>query len=315
MEREIPVYLFTGFLEAGKTQFMQGTLEDPRFCDGENTLILMCEEGEIELDPPKFCDKNTYIEVIDDASQLAVEDLTKLVEKYDAKRVLIEYNGMWDMEELFYGMPDNWIIYQEFMFADSTTFVQYNANMRQQAFNKLKTCDCIVFNRYNDSIDRMQLHKIVRGANRRCDIVYERPDGSVIPDDIVDPLPFDLNADVVEIADKDYAIWYRDMDEEMDKYDGKVVRVKGICANSSKLPAGIFVIGREVMTCCEADIKPAGLACEYNGPKPAPRSWVMITAKISIKKTKAYGNKVGPVLVIQKLEPAEEPEETVCTFY
>lgn len=315
MEREIPLYLFTGFLEAGKTKFIQGTLEDPRFCEGENTLLIVCEEGEVEYNKEKFCDKNTYIEYIDDASGLAVEDLTNLVKKYDARRVLLEYNGMWDMEELFYGMPDNWVIYQEFMFADARTFVQYNTNMRQQMFNKLKTCDCIVLNRYDDSIDINELHKIIRGANRRCDIVYERPDGSVIPDEIEDPLPFDLNADVMEIADRDYAIWYRDMGEDMDKYKGKKVRVKGVCANSSRLPMGCFVIGREVMQCCEADIQPAGLACEMNGPKPEPRSWVMVTATIDIKKTPAYGGKEGPVLIIEKLESAEAPEELVTTFY
>jgi len=315
MDREIPLYLFTGFLEAGKTKFIQGTLEDPRFCEGETTLLIVCEEGEEEYNPEKFCDKNTYIEYIDRPSQLAVDDLTNLVKKYDAQRVLIEYNGMWDMEELFYGMPENWTIYQEFMFADASTFISYNSNMRQQAFNKLKTCDCIVFNRYTDDMDMMALHKIVRGANRKCDIVYERPDGSVIPDEIVDPLPFDVNADVIEIEDRDYAIWYRDMDENMDSYNGKTVRFKGICADSSKLPSGTFVVGRQVMTCCEADIQPAGLACEMNGPKPAPRSWVMITARMEIKKSRAYGNKVGPVLVVKKLEPAEEPEELVTTFY
>lgn len=315
MDREIPLYLFTGFLEAGKTKFIQGTLEDPRFCEGETTLLIVCEEGEEEYNPEKFCDKNTFVEYINDASELGVEDLTALVKKYGAERVLIEYNGMWDMEELFYGMPENWTIYQEFMFADASTFISYNTNMRQQAFNKLKTCDCIVFNRYTDDIDMMTLHKIVRGANRRCDIVYERPDGTVIPDEIVDPLPFDLDADIVEIDDRDYAIWYRDMDEDMDKYNGKTVRVKGVCANSEKLPSGVFVIGREIMTCCEADIQPAGLACEMNGPKPTPRSWVIVTAKLEIKKSKAYGNKVGPVLVVKKLEAAEPPEELVTTFY
>ena len=42
---EIPVYLFTGFLEAGKTRFIQETLEDERFNAGERTLLLLCEEG------------------------------------------------------------------------------------------------------------------------------------------------------------------------------------------------------------------------------------------------------------------------------
>ena len=44
-QKDVPVYLFTGFLEAGKTKFIQETLEDKRFCNGERTLLLVCEEG------------------------------------------------------------------------------------------------------------------------------------------------------------------------------------------------------------------------------------------------------------------------------
>ena len=39
-QQDIPVYLFTGFLEAGKTKFIQETLEDPRFNNGDRTLPL-----------------------------------------------------------------------------------------------------------------------------------------------------------------------------------------------------------------------------------------------------------------------------------
>ena len=46
----IPVYAFTGFLDAGKTKFIQETLEDERFNTGERTLVLICEEGEEEYD-------------------------------------------------------------------------------------------------------------------------------------------------------------------------------------------------------------------------------------------------------------------------
>ena len=50
----MPVYLFTGFLEGGKTRFIQETLEDKRFCNGERTLLLVCEEGEEEYAPDQF---------------------------------------------------------------------------------------------------------------------------------------------------------------------------------------------------------------------------------------------------------------------
>ena len=45
---DIPVYLFTGFMDAGKTKFIQETLEDKRFDTGERTLLIVCEEGEEE---------------------------------------------------------------------------------------------------------------------------------------------------------------------------------------------------------------------------------------------------------------------------
>ena len=48
---EVQVYLFTGFLDAGKTKFIRETLQDKRFNDKEPTLLLVCEEGEEEYEP------------------------------------------------------------------------------------------------------------------------------------------------------------------------------------------------------------------------------------------------------------------------
>jgi len=314
-EREIPVFLFTGFLEAGKTRFVQGILEDPEFCEGENTLLLLCEEGEVEYNPSRFIDENTFIEVINNKELLDDVYLNKLVERHNAQRVCIEYNGMWELDALFSNMPEDWIIYQEFMFADASTFIQYNANMRQQMYDKLQTCNCLVLNRSNEQTDKEEIHKIIRGANRQCDIIYEDKDGNAVADEIEDTLPYDLDAPLVEIEDRDYAIWYRDMGEEMDKYEGKLVRVRVFCADSSRLPEGVFVVGRQLMTCCEADIKPAGIACSYPGPKPQPMTWVYITGIISIRKSKAYDGQTGPVILVQKIEETEAPQQPVATFY
>ena len=101
--------------------------------------------------------------------------------------------------------------------------------------------------------------EIVRGASRRSDIAYEYADGNVQYDDIEDPLPFDVNAPVVEIGDDDYAEWYRDMSEEPKKYENKVVRFKCRYLKRKKVPAGHFIVGRHVMTCCAEDIQFAGL--------------------------------------------------------
>ena len=42
------VYLFTGFLESGKSSFIQDTLLEQGFGEDEKTLIIACEEGEVD---------------------------------------------------------------------------------------------------------------------------------------------------------------------------------------------------------------------------------------------------------------------------
>ncbi len=315
MKKEIPVYLFTGFLEAGKTKLIQETMEDERFNAGEPTLILLCEEGIEELDPSSFSGKNVRMVTVENESDITTEFLSKTAELYKAERVLIEYNGMWMLQTLYEALPENWLVYQEFMLADATTFLSYNANMRQQTVDKLQSCEIVIFNRYHDGIDKMELHKIVRGASRNASIGYEYEDGTLVQDDIEDPLPFDLEAEVVDIADGDYAIFYRDLSEEMDKYVGKVLRFTGIVARDKALPDNEFVIGRHVMVCCEADITYRGLAVKASEPAPvSTRDWLSVTGKIVLEYNKIYRGK-GPVLDLQECAPASKPAQEVATFY
>lgn len=312
---EIPVYLFTGFLDAGKTSFIQGTLEDKRFNSGERTLVLLCEEGETELDVSRYPAKNVYIEIIDEQEQLTAEHLTSLQKKHRAQRVIIEYNGMWLLSTLFQNMPRNWVIYQEMLFADANTFAAYNANMRNLVVDKLGSPELVVFNRAKKGLDKMALHKIVRGVTRRSDIAYEYGENDVEYDDIEDPLPFDKEATVIKVADNDYALWYRDLSEELNSYDGKTVEFKGQVVVDRSIPKGCFIIGRPLMTCCADDIRFAGLACEWaDAPTLKNRDWVVVTACIAIREHACYG-RVGPVLAAQSVVKVDAPENEVATFY
>lgn len=312
---EIPVYLFTGFLDSGKTSFIQGTLEDSRFNDGERTLVLLCEDGEVELDISRYPSKNVFVEMIDEKEMLTPSYLTSLQKKHRAQRVIIEYNGMWLLSDLFSNMPKNWVIYQEMLFADANTFVSYNANMRNLVVDKLGSPELVVFNRAKKGLDKMALHKIVRGVTRRADIAYEYGENDVEYDDIEDPLPFDKNAAVIEITDSDYALWYRDLSEELNTYDGKTVTFKGQVVVDRSIPNGCFILGRPLMTCCADDIRFAGLACEWDGAKTLKsRDWVLVTASIRIREHACYG-RVGPVLTAISVDKTEAPDNEVATFY
>ena len=312
---QIPVYAFTGFLDSGKTKFIQETLEDPRFNAGERTLVLIFEEGEEEYDLSAYPHKNVYLETLDQQTVTEAQ-LTALEKKYRAERVVAELTGMQLVADLYNRFPRNWVIAQEVMFADATTFNAYNSNMRNLVMDKLMGAQMVVFNRLTPGEDTMPLHKLARAANRRIDILYDYTDGTTKFDDVQDPLPFDINAPVIQIKDEDYALWYRDVTEEPEKYVGKTVCFKAQVAMLRRQKEGMFAPGRFVMTCCVEDIQFCGIPCRYADSKSlASRAWVQVTAKISAEKHPLYKGDVGPVLTaieVVKDVPAADPD--VATF-
>lgn len=312
--QQIPVYAFTGFLDSGKTKFIQETLEDPRFNAGERTLLLVFEEGEEEYDISAYPHQNVYLEVLDQET-VTTNDLQSLAKKHRAQRVVVELNGMQLVGDLYTRFPPEWVLAQEVMFADSTTFMAYNANMRNLVMDKLVGAQMVVFNRVKNGEDTMPLHKIARAANRRIDILYEYTDGSTAFDDVEDPLPFDINARVIEIKDEDYALWYRDVTEEPAKYEGKQIRFKAQVAMLRRQKDGMFAPGRFVMTCCVDDIQFCGVPCYYaDAARLESRSWVMVHATISAEKHPLYQGELGPVLTAISVEKAQPAREEVTTF-
>ncbi len=319
MARQIPVYLFTGFLEAGKTKFAQETLQDSTFNNGDRMLLLVCEEGVEEYDPAAFAAPNIFLEVIEQESDLTTENLAALLKKHRASYVIVEYNGMWTLDTLYTNMPREWVVAQEFLFIDSRTFLNYNANMRQLMVDKMQSCELVVLNRFpqGDEELKLQAHKIIRAINRRCDIAFETPDGKITYDDIELPLPYDLNAPVVEIADDDFAIFLQDIMDQPEKYRNKTVRLRGKAVSKSRsLKPGYFFFGREVMTCCANDIRFIPLAAECaDVSKIKNLGWYTLTARVDIRDMQDVYGGPGPVLHAQSMETAAPPAQEVATFY
>lgn len=311
---EIPVYLFTGFLEAGKTKFIQDTLAEQSLAPEGNTLLLVCEEGIEEYDPSAFHSPNVYCELIENESDLTPALLSSLLKKHNAVLVMVEYNGVWQMDSLYNNLPDEWYVYQELFICDSVTIANYNKNMRSLVVDKLSSCDLVAFNRVDEDTDRMPLHKLVRGVSRSVKIIYDMVDGTIEYDTIEDPLPFDINANIIKIEDWDYAYWYRDLAEDMAKYDGKKVRFKGMVVKDESIPRGSFICGRHIMTCCADDIRYSGIACRWrNSETLKTYGWVEITGKITIENHKVYAEP-GPVIRVSAVIPAAPPEEQTASF-
>ena len=318
MANEIPVYLFVGFLESGKTKFIQETFEDPNFDSGDKTLLLVCEEGEEEYNEKKFAFPGVTLKVLEDKAELNPQNLARLEKESGAGRVVIEYNGMWLLQDLADALPENWLVYQCIATADGTTALTYarDNSMRSLLLDKIARSELIVFNRaeaVNNDAARQELHKLVRQASRKCDIAYEFKDGSVAYDDIPDPLPFDVNAPVIDIPDDDFGVWYVDVMDHPDCYDGKLVHMKLIMCHSKKYP-GIHCPGRFVMTCCENDIQFMGLIAKgMNLNQYQNRDWVEVTGRMAVEKHAAYKGK-GPVMHVISIGPCEKPQQEVVTF-
>lgn len=309
----IPVYAFTGFLDAGKTKFVQDTLCDTRFNAGERSLLLLCEEGEEEYDLTPYPHKNVFQEIVDQET-VTTEQLAALIKKHRAERVILELNGMLQIEDFYNKMPEDWQIAQEVMFADANNILSYNANMRALVVDKLMGCEMVVFNRVPEGMDIMPLHKLARAVNRRVGILYEYQNGTTQFDDIQDPLPFDINAPVIEIKDEDYALWYRDLNDEPKKYKNKTVCFKAQVARLRREKDGFFAPGRFVMTCCVDDIEFMGIPCKYDAANELKvKSWVTVTAKISVRFHSLYRG-IGPILEAITVVPAEATEQEVATF-
>ena len=309
--QEIGVYVFAGFLEAGKTTYIQSLLSGPEVPGDMRPLVLQTEEGMEEMEPIPGLDMT--VRQITELEEITPERLWELEDESQCNTILLELNGMWQEEDIFARFPENWIPFRKFVLGDAGTFLTYNANMRALAADKLRDATVVIFNRVGPDTDKLGLHKVVRAASRQVPIFFVGPDGKEVPDDIPDELPYDLNADIVEIADRDYAEWERDISEEPDKYEGKILRLHGFVVKSRDKRPGHFGFGRQVMTCCEADIAFLGFpAVCLPESQPVSGSWIELTARVDLQR---QGEDVLPVLMALTCDKAEKPENTLATFY
>ena len=112
-DSRIPLYLITGFLDAGKTTLLCDTLNMDYFNDGQRTVLLRCEDGEEEYDQQFLSQRNCRLIPIEEPEQLNTEFLKEIDRRYQPERVLLEFNGMWPVNVLrTCRLPKTWGLYQ-----------------------------------------------------------------------------------------------------------------------------------------------------------------------------------------------------------
>lgn len=315
MAKEIPVYLFTGFLESGKTTFIENTLIGQDFNEGDRALLLVCEEGMEEYDVPALAARNIMVETIEEPEELTTEHLMKLQTRYKPELVLIEYNGTWKLQQLFdLQVPKGWTVVQIVANVDAGTFESYLNNMRAMMMEQVSMANLVIFNRCTEETRRGDYRRIIKANNRMATVVFEKEDGSTEFENPDDDLPFDIHAETIQIADDDFGIFYIDASDNPDKYVGKTVQFKGMVYKPRNYGRTAFVPGRHAMTCCVEDIAFVGFKCVSDmAAMLKDRQWVEITGTIQKEYYREFRGD-GPVIYATRVVPADRPEEEVVLF-
>lgn len=308
-KREIPVYMFTGFLESGKTEFIKETLAADYFAVRGNTLLIICEEGESEYEKA-FLQKNRVITyTVEEQELLTREKLEQLEKEMKFERVVFEWNGMWNPLEL--ELPENWPLYQQLTLIDANTFFLYYSNMRSQFVNMLKNTEVVFVNRADREMDLLNMKRIIKAVNTGAELVFESKERTEIRQDFVEDLPYDLEAPIIEVDTKSYGIWFMDAMDNPDRYEGKLVKFTAMVYRPFGMAKNRFVPGRKAMTCCEDDTVFLGfLAKSPDAVNWQNNQWVTLTARIAIEYQKTYKGD-GPVLYVEGIETAQPIKEYV----
>ena len=313
-DRDVPVYLITGFLESGKTEFLDFTIQQDYFQIPEKTLLIVCEEGEEEYSEKGLAKSNTVMEVIEEPEDFNLDTLKMLDKKHKPGRVLIEFNPLWSVDK-FYEMtlPRYWDMAQHIVVVDASTFQIYMNNMKSLFVEMIRGADMVIFNRCEADHPLANFRRSVKVVNAGAEVLFEDEEGE-IEDIFGDEMPYDMDADVIEIEDIDFGIWYIDMMDRLEEYVGKTVKFKGQVLKSRDLNANFFVPGRMAMTCCADDTQFIGYVCKNQESKKLRMgSWVEVTATIKQEYMEVYHDE-GPVLYATSIVPAEKPEQELVFF-
>ena len=304
----IPVYFINGFLESGKTEFINFTIEEDYFKIDELTLIIACEEGEKEYEPEALEGGNAVLELLDGESAFTLKNLSALAAKHNPERIIIEYNGMWNPKDIL--LPQDWAMEEQITLIDATTFAMYYANMKSRIAEMVRNADVVVFNRCdNIALDELQsFRRSVRAINSFADIVFENAYGEMELGE--EELPYVLESDIIVLDEDTYAIWYMDAMERMDRYHGKTVQFLAMVMHQEDFPEGWLIPGRVAMVCCEDDVAFLGFPCKWDGAPLEEGQWVTMTAVMKEEYWFEYEGE-GPVLYGVSAEPAEAPAKVM----
>jgi len=311
LSQVIPVYMINGFLESGKTEFIKYTISQPYFQSKGKTLLLLCEEGEVEYDEEVLRKSNTVLELIDNEEDFNQDNLLAIEKRVKPDRIIIEFNGVWNPKNIL--LPKKWRIEQQITTIDGSSFEMFYTNMKSLVAEHVRQSDMIIINRCDGLNDLASFKRNIKGVNAKAEVIFEDSEGEINVS-LAEELPYDLEADVIKLNDAGYAIWYIDIMDNVERYDGKTIEYIGQVAKPPTFDEGYLVVGRMAMTCCADDMAFLGFASKYADAKNVPeKEWVRVNATIHIENFAAYQG-IGPVLYVNSINTVKAPKDEVIDF-
>lgn len=305
------VYVINGFLESGKTEFITYTLAQPYFQIKGKTLLIVCEEGEVEYEEELLKKSRTVMEVIGKEEDFTASYLLELEKKHKPERIIIEYNGMWNFKNM--KLPWHWKVDQQITTIDGSTFPMYYTNMRSLLAEMIRKSEMIIFNRCDGIQDLNGYKRNIKAVNPAAEVIFEDANGE-ITEILEDDLPYDLKQDILELDDYGYGIWYLDSMERLDRYVGKTLVFTAMVLKPDGFKKGYFVPGRMAMTCCADDMAFLGYACEFKDADTLKqKEWVKVKAVVAKEYWEDYQGE-GPVLHAVSVEKTKAPKNEIISF-
>ena len=247
--KEVPLFLINGFLESGKTSLIKEIVENNTEYQNDTTVIIACEQGEIEYDE-EWCKKyGVHVEYIESQEEFTENYMKNLDKRYMADRYVIEFNSFFDIDKQDF--PRYMVIYQQITLIDASTFKVMFNNMKNVFSTMIKYSSLVVFNRCDGVTELGQFRRQIRGMNQQAQIAFEQANGSLTTM-LEEDLPYDLSKSEIAFEEDVYPVWYTEVFDNYEKYFNKTFKFKTFVRD---ITDETIVIGRNVMVCCANDVQ------------------------------------------------------------
>ncbi len=303
------IYFINGFLDVGKTTFIKELMVQDYFKIDGTTLLLLCEEGDEEYDEKLLDEHNVSCVNITKEEDFNPENIATIEMKYKPKRVVVEFNGMWNRKDLEF--PWYWEDLVEITIFDANTFEIYTKNMKSIVAEQVRHSLMAIINRCDNYGAKLAAYRrSIKAVNQDINVVFYDSQGEMSTR-LEDDLPYNLEDDDIDISTNTYATFYLDIMENLDRYLGKNVHFTGMVMKKSADKPSSSIIGRFVMTCCSADLSLFGFVCDYKQMNELELDdWVEVTAVVDKDYMEKY-NLWYPVLYVEQAVKCEAPENKI----